>query len=73
VIAPNGYFTKSTAALRIMRQLGGRRRMLYAFILIPQSPRDGVYDLIARYRYQLRGKLTACFAPPTGIPRSVSL
>ena len=64
VIAPDGYFTKSTAALRIMRHLGGRWRILYAFILIPQSLRDGVYDLIARYRYQLRGKLTACYRPP---------
>ncbi|MCH9661704.1 MAG: DUF393 domain-containing protein [Bacteroidetes bacterium] len=42
VITPDGYFTKSTAALRIMRYLGGSWRLLYAFMLIPQFLRDGV-------------------------------
>ena len=64
VITPNGYFTKSTAILRIVRRLGGFWKMFYAFILIPKSLRDPLYDLIARYRYQLRGTLTVCYRPP---------
>jgi predicted DCC family thiol-disulfide oxidoreductase YuxK len=56
-----GYFIKSTAALNITHHLGGMWRMLYLFILVLRTPRDAVYDLIARYRYQSRGTLTTCF------------
>ena len=64
VITSDGYLTKSTAALHLMHRLGGMWRIVYIFILIPQFFRDWVYDLIARYRYQLRGTLTACYRPP---------
>lgn len=64
VITPNGCYTKSTAALRILRHLGGFWKMFYALIFIPKSLRDRFYDLLARYRYQLRGTLTACYQPP---------
>jgi predicted DCC family thiol-disulfide oxidoreductase YuxK len=64
LINPDGFFTKSAAALNIVRHLGGIWRILYAFILVPKILRDGVYDLIARYRYQLRGTLTTCYQPP---------
>jgi predicted DCC family thiol-disulfide oxidoreductase YuxK len=61
---PDGYFTKSTAALYIMRHLGGLWPMLYVFIIIQKSLRDRVYGLVARYRYQLRRRLTTCYRPP---------
>lgn len=64
VITPDGYLLKSTATLQIMRHLGGYWRLLYIFILLPQSLRDRVYDVIARNRYQLRGTLTTCYRPP---------
>ncbi len=64
VITPDGHFTKSTAVLHIMHHLGGLWRMLYIFILIPKSLRDRGYDLIAQYRYRLRGTLTTCYRPP---------
>ena len=64
VVTPDGYLTKSTAALNIMHHLGGMWRMWYVFILVPKSLRDRVYDFIARYRYQLRGTLTTCYRPP---------
>lgn len=64
VVTPEGYFTKSTAALHIMHRLGGMWRIWYVFILIPKSLRDRVYDFIAQYRYQLRGTLTSCYRPP---------
>jgi len=64
LITPDEYFTKSTAALNIIHHLGGMWRILYAFILVPKILRDGVYDLLAQYRYRLRGTLTACYRPP---------
>ena len=63
VVTPDGYFTKSTAALYIMRHLGGLWPMLYVFIIIQKSLRDRVYDLVARYRYQLQGTLTTAIGP----------
>ncbi len=64
VITPNGSFTKSTAALRILRHLGGLWSILYVLIFVPKVIRDSVYDVIARYRYHLRGTLTTCYRPP---------
>ena len=64
VITPDGYFTKSTAVLKVARHLGGLWYVLYSFILVPKSIRDIVYNLIARYRYRLRGTLTTCYLPP---------
>lgn len=64
VITSEGYWTKSTAALHLIYRLGGIWRMAYIFILIPKCLRDWGYDLIAHYRYQLRGRLTTCYRPP---------
>jgi len=64
VITPNGSLTRSTAALHIMRHLGGPWRMLYVFILVPKPIRDTIYRILAGYRYQLRGTLTSCYRPP---------
>ena len=64
LVTSDNYFTKSTAALLIVRRLGGLLSFLYAFIVIPKILRDGLYDIIARYRYHLRGTLTACYQPP---------
>ncbi len=64
VITPAGYFIKSTATLRIARHLGGIWSILYPFILVPKILRDGIYDFVARYRFQLRGTLTTCYRPP---------
>lgn len=64
VITPNGYFTKSTATLQIVRHLGGLWCTLYAFILVPRFLRDRIYDLVVRYRFQLGGTLTSCYRPP---------
>ena len=64
VITSDGYLTKSTAALHLLHRLGGIWRILFIFILIPKFLRDWGYDLIAHYRYQLRGTLTTCYRPP---------
>ena len=56
-------FTKSTAALRIVRQLSGFWPLLYLFIVVPRPLRDAAYDVVARYRYTLMGKAETCRVP----------
>ena len=56
-------FTKSTAALRIVRQLSGLGPLLYLGIVIPRPLRDALYDYIARRRYRLMGKSETCRVP----------
>jgi predicted DCC family thiol-disulfide oxidoreductase YuxK len=56
-------FTKSTAALKIARQLPGLWPLLYLGIVIPRPLRDAVYDYVARRRYRLMGKAETCRVP----------
>lgn len=49
-------FLKSTAVLKILYELNGFWKLLYAFIIIPAFIRDFFYDIIARYRYKIFGK-----------------
>ncbi len=56
-------FTKSTAALKILRCLHGWWPWLYAFIIIPRPLRDLVYSFIARHRYQWMGRSENCRVP----------
>lgn len=56
-------FTKSTAALRIVRKLSGWWPLLYGCMLIPRALRDSLYDYVARHRYRLMGKAPTCRVP----------
>ncbi len=56
-------FAKSTAALRISRNLDGSYKLLYAFIIIPPFIRDWVYNYIAKNRYKWYGKKDSCMIP----------
>jgi len=56
-------FTKSTAALRIAKRLGGIWALAYAFIIVPRPIRDYFYELFAKYRYRLFGKKDECMLP----------
>lgn len=49
-------YTRSTAALRILRALPGGYGLLYPLILVPPIIRDAVYGFIARHRYGWFGK-----------------
>ncbi len=65
-------FTKSTAALRVVRQLGSLWPLLYALMIIPRPIRDAFYDAIARNRYHWMGKSETCRVPtPTDRERFV--
>jgi predicted DCC family thiol-disulfide oxidoreductase YuxK len=61
------YFQKSTAALYILKDIGGLWKLMYVFIIVPKFLRDAVYDLIARSRYRLFGKRLSCMIPTAEI------
>jgi len=56
-------YTKSTAALRIVKRLNGMWPLLCAFFLLPRPIRDVCYDFMARHRYRWMGKSKACRIP----------
>ena len=63
VLLQNGtLFTQSTAALKILKDLDGWR-WTYAFIIVSPFLRDGIYKLVARYRYNIFGKRDSCMIP----------
>jgi len=64
VLVENGqlYF-KSTAALKIAKNLNGFIQILYVFIIIPIPIRDFLYDIIAKNRYKWFGKKDKCIKP----------
>jgi predicted DCC family thiol-disulfide oxidoreductase YuxK len=63
LIEGNVLYTRSTAVLRTLKHLGRGWQLLYVFIYIPQPIRDGVYKLIAAYRYKWFGKKDQCRVP----------
>lgn len=56
-------FTKSTAALRIVRRWKGLWPILSTFLVVPRPLRDWVYDWVARNRYRWFGKRDSCRLP----------
>ena len=56
-------FTKSTAALRIVRHLSPLWPLYYVAIAVPRRIRDAVYDFVARRRYRWMGKTATCRVP----------
>jgi len=54
---------KSTAILKILRSLGGVWILTSIFYIIPKGVRDFIYDIIAKYRYDIFGKMESCRMP----------
>ena len=57
------YYIKSTAVIKICRDLGALWPLVYIFILIPKALRDYIYDLVAKNRYRWFGKQEQCLIP----------
>lgn len=57
------YYMKSSAALKIARQLDGLWKLSYAAIVVPRPLRDTVYSYIAKNRYKWFGKKDSCMLP----------
>lgn len=63
VVSGDTYYTKSTAALRISRELTGHYSLLYPLIKLPRPFRDGIYKIIVKMRYRIFGKRNSCMVP----------
>jgi len=63
LIDRNRLFVKSSAALRIAKNLDGVWPLFYGFIIVPAPIRDWMYDLIAKNRYKWFGKRNSCMIP----------
>ncbi|MEY4935135.1 MAG: hypothetical protein RIS64_1494 [Bacteroidota bacterium] len=60
-------YQKSTAALQVLKGLGGVWMLLYAFMIVPRPIRDAIYDRVARNRYRFFGKKDECMLPTAEI------
>ena len=63
LIMNNKVYTKSTAALQVLKQLKGALSLLYGFIIVPAFIRDAVYNMVAKHRYKWFGKRNECMVP----------
>lgn len=63
-LAENGkIYDRSTAALKVLKKLNGLWSFFYVFIIVPRFIRDGVYNIIAKNRYQWFGRKDECIIP----------
>ena len=53
----------SDAVLHIAKGLSSWHRHVYFFHLLPRRFRDGLYRLVAKFRYNLFGKKESCMIP----------
>ena len=63
IIPGQAYYTKSSAALEIAKDLSGGYSLLGNFLYLPEFIRNSVYDFIARNRYKWYGKKDNCMIP----------
>jgi predicted DCC family thiol-disulfide oxidoreductase YuxK len=63
LLSNNQIHVKSTAALKVAKELTGGWPMLYAFIIVPPFIRHAVYNLIAKNRYKIWGRTDQCRVP----------
>jgi len=63
LIDDDKYFMKTTAALKVGRNLGFPYNLAYIFIVVPPLIRNISYNILARYRYKWFGKKEACRIP----------
>ena len=68
VLIENGnVYTKSSAALRIAKNMSNLWPLFFVLLIIPRFIRDGVYDFIAKNRYKWFGEKEQCMIPTPGL------
>lgn len=60
-------YLRSDAALRIARRLSGPWKAAAAFLVVPTSLRNTVYDWVARHRYGWFGRSDVCEIPSSAV------
>jgi predicted DCC family thiol-disulfide oxidoreductase YuxK len=64
ILLENGMkYDRSSAVLKIVKQLNGRIRLVYGLIIIPRILNDWGYSFIAQNRYKWFGKKKRCIVP----------
>ena len=63
LISDDKFYSKSSAALRIVKEFPVLWKALYILILIPPPLRNIFYDIIAKNRYRWFGKNDSCRMP----------
>jgi len=63
LVEDDKYYTKTTAALRTVKELNFPWNLSYIFIVIPPFIRNIAYNVIAKYRYKWFGKRDKCRVP----------
>ncbi|MFJ5624073.1 thiol-disulfide oxidoreductase DCC family protein [Peribacillus loiseleuriae] len=63
LIEHNKAYEKSTAALRVTKNLSWGWKFLYPLILVPIPLRNWAYEIIAKNRYKWFGKKDQCVIP----------
>ncbi|MBN1790973.1 MAG: thiol-disulfide oxidoreductase DCC family protein [Bacteroidales bacterium] len=68
-ISGEEYYIKSSAGLRVLKELGGVWMLFYALIILPVPIRDFIYDMVAKTRYRIFGKRDTCIIPTPEVKR----
>lgn len=63
LIEQDKWYDKSSAALRIGKNLKGFYKISFVFLIIPKPIRDFFYDILAKNRYKWFGKTNHCVIP----------
>lgn len=56
-------YQKSSAGLILLHELGGFLNFFFIFRFVPETIRDFLYDMTAKYRYRVFGKKDTCMIP----------
>ncbi|WP_139192820.1 thiol-disulfide oxidoreductase DCC family protein [Anaerobacillus arseniciselenatis] len=67
VVETERFYLKSTAALKICKNLDGVWKLFYSLLIVPRPLRDFIYEFIARNRYKWFGKKDKCMVPSAEI------
>lgn len=59
----NKIFKRSTAAIMAISDLGGGWKAIKILVWVPERIRDTLYNVIAKNRYSIFGKLNSCRVP----------
>lgn len=62
-------YTRSTAVLRIAKELDGAWPLLFSLVVLPRPVRDRAYRYFAAHRYAWFGKLDTCRVPTPDVRR----
>lgn len=63
LIECNNCYFKSSAALRVCKNLKGAWKLSYFLLVVPKPLRDFFYGIIAKNRYKWFGKTESCKLP----------